>query len=437
MLFDPGKPRNGPSGAGARPVFRPVCDAAGGCAIIRAAITHASRYTFGRVRSETPRRRLPSARRGHSKGHGLARPRSATRGLLGRDARVELLHGSGVAARDALPRHPASARTGPGRHAAQRPAFGRLLGDLLRSAERRHQQHGRVLRGATLRWDEPGFAAARERATLDPRARRPIASTRVHEVLARAARRVAVERDAELAARGDREPALVSVQHLQFRELGAHDAAAARRAVRAPRRAAAACRPAPRRAVSRRPRQDELPTAAARLVALLAAVVPALRPRPTHLSKDRLHAGPRDRDQRVPRLDRAPPRRGRRVGRDSTAVDLQPDGSQRRGLRARSSRDGEGARGARLALRVRARRNATHPGERVAGLGHAADAARDAGLRSRVHAGHAAGARLGARERSPLPRRLGEEGAKASSRAAGRSSAPISTIPTSTTQPSR
>lgn len=35
MLFDPGKPRNGPSGAGARPVYPPVSDAPGGCAIIR------------------------------------------------------------------------------------------------------------------------------------------------------------------------------------------------------------------------------------------------------------------------------------------------------------------------------------------------------------------------------------------------------------------
>jgi hypothetical protein len=35
MLFDPGEARNGPSGAGARPVYRPVSDAGGGCAIIR------------------------------------------------------------------------------------------------------------------------------------------------------------------------------------------------------------------------------------------------------------------------------------------------------------------------------------------------------------------------------------------------------------------
>ena len=134
------------------------------------------------------------------------------------------------------------------------------------------------------------------------------------------------------------------------------------------------------------------------------------RPATAFLPTTRLHTGPRDGDQRVLGLDRAPPRRRWRVGRDSTAVDLQPDGAQRRGLHARAPRHVEGARGARQPLVVRARRHAAHPGERVAGVGHAAVVARHAGLRARVHAAHGARTRLGARERGALPRRLVEEG---------------------------
>ena len=165
MLFDPGKPRNGHPTQEPEPVYPPVSDTPGGCAIIRRCNNARQPVHLWprplRDSSKTP----PISSPRPFKGYGLARPRSAPRGLLGRDARVELLHGGGVAARDAFPRHPASARTGPGRHAAQRPAFGRLLGDLLRSAERRHQQHRRMLRGAALRRHEPRFAAARERAS--------------------------------------------------------------------------------------------------------------------------------------------------------------------------------------------------------------------------------------------------------------------------------
>ena len=138
-----------------------------------------------------------------------------------------------------------------------------------------------------------------------------------------------------------------SVQHLQLRELGARDAVAARGAVGAACRAAAAARAAARRALSGRPRQDGLPPAAAQLVAVVAPVVPGVRPATASVSAARLHAGSRDGDQRVLGLDRAPPGRRRRVGRDSAAVDLQPDGAQRRGLRARAPRHGEGPRGAR------------------------------------------------------------------------------------------
>src|SRR5262249_1275340 len=152
---------------------------------------------------------------------------------------------------------------------------------------------------------------ARERAALDPRARRAVASSRVHEILARAARRVAVERDAEPAAGSHRNSTLVPVQHLQLRELGAHDADAARGVVCATRGEAGAARPATRRAVPRGPGEDGLPTAAAGLVALVAAPVSLHRPRAAFLSKDRPHAISRYRNQRVRGLDRAPPGRGR------------------------------------------------------------------------------------------------------------------------------
>src|SRR5882672_3939813 len=102
---------------------------------------------------------------------------------------------------------------------------------------------------------------------------------------------MAVDRDAESAAGGHREPALV-VQPLQLCELGARDAAAARGAVGAPRRAAAAARSAARRAVPRRARQDGLSAAEAQLVAVVAPAVRGLRPASASLSKDRLHPGP-------------------------------------------------------------------------------------------------------------------------------------------------
>ncbi len=144
--------------------------------------------------------------------------------------------------------HPQTA--GHRRHAAESAAAGRLVGKLLPGAARRHQQHGRVLRGAAQRRYAAGRGTAREGAPVDLRARRPHGRARVHALLARAARRVAVEHDAEPAAGGHRESALV-VQHIQLRELGARDAAAARRAVGAPRGATAAARPAARRAVPR------------------------------------------------------------------------------------------------------------------------------------------------------------------------------------------
>ena len=83
-----------------------------------------------------------------------------------------------------------------------------------------------------------------------------------------------------------------------------------------------------------------LPAAAARPVVLVAPGIPVLRPLPASLSAARLHAVPRDGHQRLSRLDRPPPGRRRRVGRHPAAVDLQPHGAQRRGLRAQASRHG-------------------------------------------------------------------------------------------------
>ena len=295
-----------------------------------------------------------------------------------------------------------------------------------------------MLRGAALRRHEPRRRAARARPALDLPARRVTRHPRIHALLARAARRMALERHSEPAARGHRKPApLVRVRHLQLRELGARHLVAARGALGAPRRATAPARAAARRAVPRRPRAHGLPPAAPRPLVLVAPTVLVFRPFPSSLSAARLHAVPRDGHQRLSRLDRPPSRRRRRVGRYPTAVDLQPHGAQRRRLRAYASRNRQRPGGARLALVVRARRHAAHSSQRVAGLGHAARVARDARLRPRVHAGDDARARLGARERGSLSTETGRRRSKGSNRAAGHSSAPTCTTPTSTTRPSR
>src|SRR6185503_11468937 len=126
----------------------------------------------------------------------------------------------------------------------------------------------------------------------------PPCDSRLHTLLARAARRVAVERYAESAARSHRESPLV-LQHLQLRELGAGHVVAGRGVVGATRRAAVAARPPARRALSGRPRQDGLSAAAARLVAVVAPAVPRLRPLAPSVSTTRLYARPRNGDQRV------------------------------------------------------------------------------------------------------------------------------------------
>src|SRR4051794_15681312 len=99
---------------------------------------------------------------------------------------------------------------------------------------------------------------------------------------------MAVERDAEPAARGHREPALV-LQHLQLRELGTRDAAAAGRLVRQARGATAATRPQARRALSRGPRANGLQFAAPQLVAVVAPAVPRLRSLLASVSAIRAH----------------------------------------------------------------------------------------------------------------------------------------------------
>src|SRR5690606_1922481 len=146
-----------------------------------------------------------------------------------------------------------------------------LLGELLRRAARRYQQHRRSVRGAALDRYAAGRGSARARARMDLRARRTVQSARVHALLARVDRRMAVGPDAESAARGHREPEVVPVQHLQLRELGTRDADPARGAVRAPPGEAAAARSPPRRAVPRRPRADALSAAARRAVLLAEA----------------------------------------------------------------------------------------------------------------------------------------------------------------------
>src|SRR5688572_22441846 len=101
---------------------------------------------------------------------------------------------------------------------------------------------------------------------------------------------MAVERDAESTAGSDRESALVSVRHLQLRELGARDVAAARRTVGTARVTTAAAGPPVGRVVSGRPRPHGLSPTAARPLALLAAAVPVLRSGPSYISTVGLHA---------------------------------------------------------------------------------------------------------------------------------------------------
>ena len=204
---------------------------------------------------------------------------------------------------------------------AQRPT---ALGKATTRSERRHQQHGRVLRRAALRRHGQGHEPLVKARTwiLEHGG---LAKMRVFtQVLARAARRVAVDRDAEPAARSDREPAPWWFNIYNFASWARATllplaVLSARRAVRPlpPERRLDELFPDGRD-------QNGLPAAEARPVAVVAQRVLALRPLPAPLSEARLHAGPRNGDQRLLGLDRAPSRRRRRLGRHPAAVDLQP-----------------------------------------------------------------------------------------------------------------
>ena len=90
----------------------------------------------------------------------------------------------------------------------------RLLGKLLRSAARRHQQHGRVLRGVALRGHRSGQRAARQSPRVDLRARRPCAVRVFTRYWLALLGEWPWQRDTEPAAGSHCEPAVVPVQHL-------------------------------------------------------------------------------------------------------------------------------------------------------------------------------------------------------------------------------
>ena len=123
------------------------------------------------------------------------------------------------------------------------------------------------------------------------------------------------------------------------------------------------------------------------------------------------------------------------MGRDPAAVGLLADGAAPARVRARPSRDPPGPRGARV-VRDRRPRIAAPGGLPVAGLGHGAGADRTHRRgRARQRPGDRASGRLAAGRGDPGPRRLGGHADRGSIPAAGRSSSPTTTIPTSTTPP--
>ena len=221
--------------------------------------------------------------------------------------------------------HPPSARTGSGRHAAERAADGRLLGELLRGAE--GDINGTVECYAALR------CVGRARSTSRSRARDAGSSSTA------ACRKSACSRSTgsrcSANGRGPRRRTCRprssrtragSVQHLQLRELGARDAVAARGALRTARRAAAA--------TDRR--LDELfPDGRDKMDYRLPRRGSWLSWRRLFLLSDRSYISiKRSASRWAARsainaclVDRPPPRRRRRLGRNSTAVDLQPDGA--------------------------------------------------------------------------------------------------------------
>ena len=329
-----------------------------------------------------------------------------------------------MAARHALPRLPASARARPRRDAAEGAAARRLVGSVLRRAARRHQRHRRVLRRAALRRISAGRGAARARAALDFRARRPARHPRLHALLARAARRMAVERDAEPAARGHRESA-------HWFPFDIYNFASWARATMLPLAVLSA-----RRAVRPLPpgrRLDELfPEGRDRMDYRLPRRGPWLSWRRLFLFSDRfLHL--------YQQLGFTPFRETainaclgwivRHQDADGAWGGIQPPwiyslmALNVEGYELRHPVMAKGLAALDCALVVRARRHAAHSGERIAGLGHVARAARDAGLRARVHAARWSARSIGCSPTRCATTATGRRRSRASSRAAGRSSA--------------
>ena len=233
-----------------------------------------------------------------------------------------------------------SAAPAPRPVAARNAAPRRLLGDLSRSAQRRRQRHGRGLRRPALAWafatTSPRWSARDWIAVQGRLAQYP----RLHPLLARADRRMALGEDAQPAAGSDLVAALVPVQHLQFRAMGArHPFAPLRRSPRAGQPAAAAATGSPR--CFRRARQLRLrPPHKGRTPA--AGTGSFAGPTRSCMRLQKLgaqaHRPGRGAAVLMRRMDRAPPGRRRRLGRHPAALDLWPHGAAQRGLRARPIR---------------------------------------------------------------------------------------------------